>query len=45
MKQEYQRYEPFLRVGIRIGEFGLELLDLVDDARLGWTARRDAAGW
>src|SRR5436190_20706697 len=35
----FQHDQPFFRIGARIGEFGDELVDLVDDASLCRTVR------
>jgi hypothetical protein len=45
MQDEFQRGQPFLRVGLRIGEFGGELADLIDHASLRRAIRGNRAGW
>jgi hypothetical protein len=49
MQDEFQRDEPFFRIGVRVGEFGGELLDFIDDASLRQAIRGNRAagsgGW
>lgn len=44
MQQAFQRDKAFIRFGVAGGEFGGELLDLVDDAGCGRTARGERGG-
>jgi hypothetical protein len=44
VQDELQRDNPFLEISSGIGEFCRELLDLIDDAFLGWAIRGNRAG-
>ena len=44
MEDEFQRDEPFFGISFRIGKFGCELLDLIDNASLCRAIRCDHAG-
>jgi hypothetical protein len=45
MQDEFQRDNAFFGIGARVGEFGHELLDLIDDTSLRRTIRGKRGGW
>jgi hypothetical protein len=44
MQDEFQRDEPFFGIGPGVGEFGGELLDLIDDASPRRAIRGERSG-